>query len=73
MSASASSPNGTGFIVKSRAPGLANYPHARRAGGMFYISGISSRNPDNSSWRGGLNGSWNACIDGSSVVRRGPD
>lgn len=46
------SPNGAGFIVKSRAPGLANYPHARKAGGMFYVSGISSRNPDNSSWRG---------------------
>lgn len=55
------SPNGEGFVVKSRAPGLANYPHARRAGGMFYISGISSRNPDSNSWRGvkeNADGSW---------------
>jgi hypothetical protein len=24
------SKNGQGFVVKSRAPGLANYPHARK-------------------------------------------
>jgi 2-aminomuconate deaminase len=46
------SPNGKGIIVKSRAPGLANYPHCRIAGGMIYVSGISSRRPDNSSWDG---------------------
>jgi 2-aminomuconate deaminase len=47
-----STKNGVGFLLKSRAPGLANYPHARKAGGMIYISGISSRRPDNSSWDG---------------------
>ena len=46
------SKNGQGFVVKSRAPGLANYPHARKAGGFIFVSGISSRKPDNSSWEG---------------------
>jgi 2-aminomuconate deaminase len=46
------SKNGQGFLLQSRAPGLANYPHARKAGGMIFISGISSRKPDNSSWEG---------------------
>ena len=46
------SPNGTGFVLDSRAPGLANYPHARVAGGLIFVSGISSRNPDNQSWEG---------------------
>lgn len=46
------SKNGIGYVVKSRAPGLANYPHARKAGGFVFVSGISSRNPDNSSWEG---------------------
>ena len=44
--------NGTGFVLESRAPGLANYPHARVAGGFIFVSGISSRNPDNQSWEG---------------------
>jgi 2-aminomuconate deaminase len=46
------SKNGIGYVISSRAPGLANYPHARKAGGMIYVSGISSRKPDNTSWEG---------------------
>ena len=44
--------NGKGFVLSSNAPGLANYPHARIAGGFIFVSGISSRNPDNQSWEG---------------------
>jgi 2-aminomuconate deaminase len=44
--------NGQGYVIASRAPGLANYPHARKAGGFIFVSGISSRRPDNSSWDG---------------------
>ena len=36
------------FILEGRAGSLANYPHARRVGDLFFISGISSRRPDNS-------------------------
>jgi len=39
--------NGTSYILASNAQSLANYPHARMAGGMLYISGVSSRRPDN--------------------------
>jgi 2-aminomuconate deaminase len=41
-------PNGTAYILGQRAQALAHYPHMRRAGGMLYVSGISSRRPDNS-------------------------
>ncbi len=34
------------FIVAGRAPALAAYPHARRAGPFVYVSGISSRRTD---------------------------
>jgi 2-aminomuconate deaminase len=37
-----------GFIVGDRAAGYAQYPHARRAGDLLFISGVSSRRPDNS-------------------------
>ncbi len=30
------------------APSRANYPHCRRAGDFIYVSGLSSRRPDNS-------------------------
>eukprot|EP01111_Echinosteliopsis_oligospora_P005969 TRINITY_DN1979_c0_g1_i2.p1 TRINITY_DN1979_c0_g1~~TRINITY_DN1979_c0_g1_i2.p1 ORF type:complete len:183 (-),score=81.07 TRINITY_DN1979_c0_g1_i2:31-504(-) len=40
--------NGTSYILETRAKSLAHYPHARLAGGMLYVSGISSRRPDNS-------------------------
>lgn len=39
--------NGTPYILDDRAPALANYPHARRAGGLIYVSGVSSRRFDN--------------------------
>lgn len=48
------------MILGDRAGALANYPHARVVGGMVYVSGISSRRPDNS-WAGVLekeDGSW---------------
>lgn len=41
-------PNGEPFILSDRAGALANYPHARKANGMIYISGVSSRRHDNS-------------------------
>ena len=34
-------------IVEGRANALAHYPHARWAGQFLYISGTSSRRPDN--------------------------
>ncbi|KAF9190514.1 hypothetical protein BGZ50_000169 [Haplosporangium sp. Z 11] len=40
-------PNGTAVILKDRAQALAQYPHARIANGMIYVSGISSRRLDN--------------------------
>ena len=40
--------NGTPVIVPDRAGALANYPHARRAGGLIFVSGVSSRRADNS-------------------------
>ncbi|KAJ3382963.1 hypothetical protein HDU84_003941, partial [Entophlyctis sp. JEL0112] len=43
--------NGVPVLLASRAGALANYPHARIANGMVYVSGISSRRPDNS-WDG---------------------
>lgn len=36
----------TSVILDDRAPALANYPHARRAGGFIYVSGVSSRRHD---------------------------
>eukprot|EP01112_Ceratiomyxa_fruticulosa_P010700 TRINITY_DN2841_c0_g1_i1.p1 TRINITY_DN2841_c0_g1~~TRINITY_DN2841_c0_g1_i1.p1 ORF type:complete len:148 (-),score=26.65 TRINITY_DN2841_c0_g1_i1:22-465(-) len=39
--------NGTSFIFDERAKALAHYPHMRKAGGFLYVSGISSRRPDN--------------------------
>ncbi len=40
--------NGEAFILEGRAGALANYPHARKANGMIYVSGVSSRRHDNS-------------------------
>lgn len=34
------------FILPSRAGALANYPHARRVGDLIFVSGVSSRRPD---------------------------
>lgn len=36
------------IIVEGRAGALANYPHAKKVGPFLYVSGISSRRPDNS-------------------------
>lgn len=35
------------IIVQGRAGALANYPHAKQVGDLLFISGISSRRPDN--------------------------
>ena len=40
--------NGIAYLLKDRAQPLANYPHMRKAGGQLYVSGLSSRRPDNS-------------------------
>ncbi|MBC8144273.1 MAG: RidA family protein, partial [bacterium] len=39
--------NGTAVTAPDNAGALANYPHARRAGGLIFVSGVSSRRPDN--------------------------
>ncbi len=39
------------IILDDRAAALARYPHARVVGDMVYVSGISSRRPDNT-WDG---------------------
>lgn len=39
--------NGVGFVLGGRAKALASYPHARVVNGMIYVSGTSSRRPDN--------------------------
>ncbi|MGE3799598.1 MAG: RidA family protein [Candidatus Kapaibacterium sp.] len=36
------------YILDDRAGALANYPHARKANGFIYVSGVSSRRADNS-------------------------
>jgi len=43
------SPNGTAYILQEStgAKAIANYPHMRKARGLLYVSGISSRRPDN--------------------------
>eukprot|EP00842_Homolaphlyctis_polyrhiza_P002517 jgi/Hompol1/3266/HPOL_003173-RA len=43
--------NGQPVIVRTAAQSLANYPHARKAGGFIFVSGISSRRFDNT-WEG---------------------
>eukprot|EP01134_Creolimax_fragrantissima_P002866 CFRG2866T1 len=43
----ATSNNGKAFIVGDKAKGYANYPHMRQAGNFLFVSGISSRRPDN--------------------------
>ena len=35
------------YILPDRAGALANYPHARRVGDLIFVSGVSSRRPDN--------------------------
>lgn len=37
----------TAYILDDRAGALANYPHARRAGDLIFVSGVSSRRADN--------------------------
>jgi len=39
--------NGTPYILHTGAATLANYPHARRIGEFLFVSGVSSRRPDN--------------------------
>lgn len=36
------------IILPERAKALAHYPHARRVGNLLFVSGLSSRRPDNS-------------------------
>src|SRR4051794_13252358 len=35
------------WTAQDGAKSLANYPHVRAAGGLLYVSGLSSRRPDN--------------------------
>jgi 2-aminomuconate deaminase len=35
------------FILDDRARALAHYPHARQVGDLIFVSGVSSRRPDN--------------------------
>ncbi|RKP02473.1 hypothetical protein CXG81DRAFT_24846 [Caulochytrium protostelioides] len=44
-------PNGKAIHLSDRAQGYANYPHARHVGNLIFVSGISSRRPDNT-WEG---------------------
>lgn len=37
----------TNYILEGRAGALASYPHARRVGDLLFVSGTSSRRPDN--------------------------
>lgn len=37
----------TPIILEDRASALAHYPHARRVGDLLFVSGVSSRRPDN--------------------------
>jgi len=39
--------NGKGYVLGGRAGALANYPHMREYNGLLYVSGTSSRRPDN--------------------------
>ncbi|MBM3258773.1 MAG: RidA family protein [Candidatus Sericytochromatia bacterium] len=41
-------PNGTSFILAEGTSTLAHYPHARAAGGLLWVSGLSARRPDQS-------------------------
>ncbi|MEB3238513.1 MAG: RidA family protein [Candidatus Sericytochromatia bacterium] len=39
-------PNGTGYVLTEGTGTLAHYPHARAAGGLLWVSGLSARRPD---------------------------
>lgn len=39
--------NTEAIILPERAKALAHYPHARRVGNLLFVSGLSSRRPDN--------------------------
>jgi len=56
--------NGTGYILKEGAKAIANYPHMRKAGGLLYVSGTSSRRADNTHAGATQNkdGTWNLDI-----------
>ena len=41
------SPNGKAIILNKRAKALASYPHLRQYNGLLYVSGTSSRRPNN--------------------------
>jgi len=40
-------PNGQPHILPNKAKALAAYPHARTFQGLIFLSGVSSRRPDN--------------------------
>jgi len=44
---SSPSVNGIGFVMGGRAKALASYPHLREFNGQLFVSGTSSRRPDN--------------------------
>jgi hypothetical protein len=39
--------NGQSFVLSDGAKALAQYPHMRKANGFVFVSGLSSRRPDN--------------------------
>ncbi len=43
-----SEPRREAWVLDGRAPALAGYPHAHRAGELIFVSGVSSRRPDGS-------------------------
>jgi 2-aminomuconate deaminase len=51
LSPAKSSCNGEAVFVSEGPQALAKYPHARKHGGLIYLSGFSSRRKDNT-WRG---------------------
>ena len=57
--------NGEALALDDRASALANYPHVRRAGGFLYVSGTSSRRPDNTHQGAEQNedGTWTLSIE----------
>ncbi len=44
---SETSNNGQSFVLADGAKALAQYPHMRKANGFVFVSGLSSRRPDN--------------------------
>lgn len=55
--------NGQAYILRDGAASLANYPHARRVGDLIFVSGVSSRRPDNTHAGVTINGDGSVELD----------